>query len=143
MLHNILPCGKVLAKWKNNCTEKCLDCDEIETTEHMLFGCKELVDTWRLISDIIKVNIKWKNIVCGLPSSDDSANVRFINVLISIVAYSIFKFSNKRRWAQQINCNSVKQLIVRDILFYKMLMKRKNNDILEDVRIKRIVEELL
>ena len=143
VLHNILPCGKVLSKWLKNCTENCLDCGQIETTEHMLFGCQRLEDIWESISDIIKVNIKWKNIVCGLPSSDDSKNVRFINLLISMVSYSIFKCSNKRRWAEdQIQCN-VNQMIVRDIIFYKLLMKRKKDNILEDVRVKRIVETLI
>ena len=143
VLHNILPCGKVLSKWLKTCTEQCMKCKELETMEHMPFGFEHLSNIWEAISGILKVNVKWKNIVCGFPSSESNKNVRFINILISIVSYSIFKFSNKRHWNDHVNCNNVSQMIVRDILFYKLVLKCKQDNIMDDVRIDKIVTLLL
>ena len=143
VLHNILPCGKVLSKWLQNCSEKCKHCGTIETTEHMLFHCKYIINVWKIISDVIKVNVKWKNIVCGMPSSENSKNLRFINLVITIVSYSIFKSSNKSRWCNQMQNEKIEQTIVKDILFYKLIFKTKGNNIFEDVRIQFVIDRLL
>ena len=143
VIHNILPCGKVLSKWLNNCTEKCLSCGELETTEHMLFMCKYIRDIWNAISEVIKLDIKWKNIVCGLISSEQNKNVKFINLVISVVAYSMFKFSNKKRWNEKINCENIKQMVVRDLLFMKLMLKNKGDQTFEDNRISMIIEKLI
>ena len=39
LLHNIVPCGKILSKWKPNISEHCEICKDIETTKHMLYDC--------------------------------------------------------------------------------------------------------
>ena len=53
VLHNILPCGKVLNKWLQNCSEKCKHCGTIETTEHMLFHCKHIINVWKIYNCIV------------------------------------------------------------------------------------------
>ena len=37
ILHNIVPCGNILSKWKENIKKECDLCQEVETTKHMLF----------------------------------------------------------------------------------------------------------
>ena len=143
VVHNILPCGKVLSKWLHNCSDKCKNCGKIETTEHMLFYCKNIENVWKIISEVLKVNVKWKNVVCGLPSSENSKNLRFINVVITIVSYSIFKSSNKCRWSNQTKNEKIEQTISKDILFYKLIFKTKGNNILEDLRTQSIIDRLL
>ena len=90
ILHNFLPCGKVLSKWKGM-SDKCAYCDHIETVKHMLYECQRLRDMWDFISDILKCNITWKQIVVGFPSCEDSDKIRCFNVIITIIAYAIFK----------------------------------------------------
>ena len=143
VLHNILPCGKVLSKWLQNTSEKCRHCGEIETTEHMLFYCRNIMKVWNLISEVIKVNVKWKNIVCGFPSSEDSKSIRFINLVITIVAYGIFKSSNKSRWTNQNQIDRIEQIVAKDIMFYRLIFRTKEDNVLEDVRIQTIIDKLL
>ena len=85
----------------------------------MLYSCNKITSIWEKVSLVLKMNIKWKNIVCGLPSSENSKNVCFFNFVISIVAYSIFKHNNlfKRK---KIKLNQkVEIMIMRDLLMYK------------------------
>ena len=77
VLHNVIPCGKILNKWQGHISDKCEDCKQIETAEHLLYSCNKIKKVWEKVSLVLKMNIKWKNIVCGLPSSDRSKNVFF------------------------------------------------------------------
>ena len=89
ILYNTLPCGKVLSKWKQNSFQYCDVCRDIETVEHMLYGCHRINEIWKEISQYIKCNMNWKQIVCGRPSYDVSHKVYCLNVISSVVA--IFK----------------------------------------------------
>ena len=109
----------------------------------MLFECNVTTAIWNTVSEIINVNIKWKNIVCGLPSSENNRNVKFINLVISAVAYSIFKVSNRRRWDNEKPDDNVLHVIVKDLLLYKLVFKHKGDNIFDDTRISKIVEDLI
>ena len=143
VMHNILPCGKVLSKWLNNSPSQCSNCGEIETVEHMLFKCDVTSGIWNAISEIINMNIRWKNIVCGLPSSENNRNVKFINLVISAIAYSIFKVSNKKRWGNDKHDDNILHMIVKDLLMYKLVFNHKGDNIFEDTRITKIVEKFI
>ena len=65
VLHNIIPCGKILNKWQGHISDKCEDCKQIETAEHLLYSCNKIEKEWEKVSIVLKINIKWKNIVCG------------------------------------------------------------------------------
>ena len=91
LLHNILPCGKVLYKWKKVQNDKCDHCGLQESAEHMLFSCNRIRNIWKLVSDVLKVNIGWKQIICGYPNHRDNPKICAINYIITIIAYAIFK----------------------------------------------------
>ena len=91
ILHNIVPCGKVLSKWKQHISEKCQYCGEIETTKHMLYECKRIYDIWEMVSSILKIDISWKHIVCGFPNYSTCDNILGINYIIGILVYGIFR----------------------------------------------------
>ena len=91
LLQNIVPCGRILSKWKANISENCNVCNEIETVRHMLFECERVKQLWIVISQILLYSIKWKDIVIGIPDYNcRSEKINFYNIIISIVAYAIF-----------------------------------------------------
>ena len=94
ILQNILPCGKVLSKWKTSISSKCSHCSELETVSHMLYECTRTQEIWEQISKCINCNISWKNIVCGWPNYTRSNKIKAYNVIISTVAYAIFKVNS-------------------------------------------------
>ena len=102
VLHNIVPCGYTVSKWQNNISKYCSVCNSIETTKHMLFECDRVKIIWDIISNVLKVNISWKNIVCGFPKYSTSKKTILINYIFTIVSYTIFKensyckFNDKR-----------------------------------------------
>ena len=109
--------------------------------EHMLFKCDVTSGIWNAVSELINVNIKWKNIVCGLPSSENNRNVKLINLVISAIAYSIFKVSNKKRWGN--GNDNILHVIVKDLLMYKLVFNHKGDNIFEDTRITKIVKKFI
>ena len=143
VLHNILPCGKVLNKWIPHISDKCKSCNEIENTEHMLYKCTKVKPIWQIVSECLKINVKWKNIVCGYLSSESSSNVVFMNSLISVISYSIFKFNNREKWNREENKCKLEQYIVRNLLFFKLLLTDKNDNMFCDKRFEALIEYLL
>ena len=143
MLHNIVPCGKILSKWQHHISERCTTCKEIETSEHMLFECEKVKKIWNIISECVKVNIKWKNIVCGFLGSEQGKNVDFLNLIISVVTYSLFKFNNQEKWKMDNLKCTIEQYVMRNILFYKLYCTQKNMKIFTDKRIDMITDKLL
>ena len=145
ILQNILPCGKVLHKWQHNISDKCNHCGEIETVEHMLFNCSTISIIWQTISKCIKVNVQWKTIVCGFLASEQSSNIEFLNLFISCIAYSIFKYNNREKWNKSSNsmaCN-MQQYIVRNLKFYCLYFKQRKCRIFDDVRLVKVIESLM
>ena len=84
ILHNILPCGKMLCKWKKLVTEKCASCGSEHTVEHMLFSCPSIRFIWTL-TEIYYLDIKWHDIVLGRENS------QIFNFVSSIIAFCLFK----------------------------------------------------
>ena len=124
LLHNIIPCGKILCKWKDNISEKCILCNDIETVKHMLYECKNVQKILDKASHILKFEIKWKCIVIGMPKYKCSTLTMFYNLLFSIIAYAIFKENSHCKFAG-IDYNSVdlKNAVIRNLLFYDSLFK--------------------
>ena len=57
IMHNIVPCGMYLSKWKN-ISAKCDICNEFETTKHMLYDCVRINSLWKIISNYFKIQIR-------------------------------------------------------------------------------------
>ena len=71
ILHNILPCGKILSKWQKDISNKCQVCNKLESAKHMLYECQRVYEIWNNVSCILGINIRWKHIVCGFPKYVD------------------------------------------------------------------------
>ena len=95
LLHNFLPCGKILSKWKPNISAKCQCCNNIETVKHMLFDCPRVRDIWARVSELLKITISWKHIICGFPKYDADLKILSANYIISMIAYIIFKQNSR------------------------------------------------
>ena len=61
----------------------------------MLYECKRIENVWNNISKIISMKVLWKHIVCGLPYYDQTEKITAYNLIISIVAYAIFKENSR------------------------------------------------
>ena len=72
ILHNIIPCGMVLSKWKPGIDRTCKCCNTLETTKHMLYECERINQVWQTLSSVCNMSITWKNIACGFPKYADS-----------------------------------------------------------------------
>ena len=89
LLHNILPCGKLVSIWDINTYKNCLVCHELESTQHMLYECPRVLQLWNNISSCLKINIVWEHIVLGY--NDDSIVTSYLNIIINGIAYTIYK----------------------------------------------------
>ena len=107
--------------------------------EHMLFNCNTTGDIWRTISKCIKVNVRWKTIVCEFLASDQSRDIAFLNLLISCIAYSIFKYNNKK-WNKPSNFNTctIQQYVVRNLKFYSLYFNKRKCRIFYDKRFVKV-----
>ena len=95
VLHNILPNGYILNKWNDKVSSKCEVCGDIETTEHMIYKCPRIQKMWKEISDVINVNVQWKNVVCGFPGCEMSTKINVLNHIVSIICYTVFKANSR------------------------------------------------
>ena len=123
LLHNIAPCGYVLSKWISNISNKCARCGNIETIKHMLFECMFIKNMWNRISNIVKVDIKWKHIVTGFYNLDNKKAILY-NYLVSIVAYTVFKENiHAKDCGNEAKDIELSDKIKGNIMFYKTVFK--------------------
>ena len=66
-----------------------------------------------------------------------------MNSLISVISYSIFKFNNREKWNREENKCKLEQFIVRNLLFFKLLLTDKNDNMFCDKRFEAVIEYLL
>ena len=121
LLHNIVPCGKILSKWKPNISENCELCNEIETTKHMLYDCIKCAEIWIEVSNIVKFPITWKHIVVGMPDYDiESMTVYYYNILFTIISYTFFKEKSHCKFSGKSITNlNLKEAVVKNVIFYQ------------------------
>ena len=120
LLHNIVPCGKILSKWKERIQEKCDACNETETTKHMLFDCLRVNAIWKKISDLLNFNIKWEHVIIGMSTAiPTSAEKHFYNIVMSITAYAIFKENSHCKFTESCyESINLEHAVVRNLQFY-------------------------
>ena len=130
LLHNIVPCGKILCKWQKDISEKCEYCDTIESTKHMLYDCPHVSILWQIISEVANVNIKWKQILCGYPSYHVSKQITCLNYLTSIVIYAIFKVNSRCKFDKKSYRNvNLKDIVKQNIMYYTYILQQCNVNI--------------
>ena len=82
LLHNILPCGTNLKRWKLKEISSCSICKENQDIIHLLYTCRQIRHIWQSLNDVLNVNIRPIHIICGHHSIPD-----FIITLISYIIY--------------------------------------------------------
>ena len=127
LLHNIVPCGYVLNKWNTKIDMNCQVCNSLETTKHMIYDCHRVRQIWNMISDLLKVNISWKKIVCGFPGYELSNKITILNYVISVICYTIFKSNSRSKFEETSYQNmSLQAEIKKSIMYYNHSMCSKS-----------------
>ena len=123
ILHNIVPTGYNLSKWKYDINVHCEVCGATETMEHMLYVCPRISNMWKVISSAIKVNINWKNIVCGYIMCENSDKVQLLNLLYSIITYAVFKNNNNSKFEKKCYATiDVQKSVKKNIAYYRKVL---------------------
>ena len=144
ILHNILPCGKNLSKWQKDISKFCDFCKLPETPEHMLFECTRVQDIWSNISTILKMDIRWKNLLCGFIKRDLTPKIEFYNLIFTIVMYAIFRQNSKckfeksdyRKWNLKLEVKTYLEHYrsILELTAYGIYSSKILNDIIDALR---------
>ncbi len=138
VLSGTIPCGFLLSKWKDNIDPKCTVCDELENIKHILYECNMVKDVWKYVGIYFNINLMWKHIVVGYFTVINEMT-KTINLIISFIAYSIFKANNRSKWNEQnYNTVNVKESVIHDLRKYVKIQEYClrtvfNTKILEDI----------
>lgn len=143
LVHNIVPNGKILSKWKEGISDKCTYCKEVETTKHMLFKCKRVLEIWKIISNILKVDIMWKHITCGFPKYNASKKISCLNYIICIVAYSIFKENSMCKFEKYDYAQSNLLFKLKsNFMYYRMVLNKFDKHVTRDISFRNVCKML-
>ena len=64
VLHNILPCGTNLKKWRIVDCSSCDICHMEQTMLHLLYECKYVNHVWNHVSNVLGWNVESRNVIC-------------------------------------------------------------------------------
>ena len=113
ILHNCLPCGKLVSLWNKNVKKHCTRCKTIQDTKHLLYECNTVQHIWIDVGKVLNFKITWKHIVLGF--LETGTRFDFRNLVLTIIAYTIFsywvKFSEQQEsfhnvnWKSKISCS--------------------------------------
>ena len=102
-------------------------------TDHLLqvlicyFECPRIKQVWKIVSNHLKCNIKWKNIVVGYICANISAKICIYNYIISIVSYAIFKTNSWCKFEQKSYKNvNISYKIKANIRWYCNMLSENN-----------------
>ena len=140
ILHNILPCGNILSKWKN-ISAKCSYCGEVESIKHMLYDCLRIRNVWENISKLFRMPIGWKHIVCGFPKYSISTKISCYNFIITVIAYSIFKENSRSKFDSLDYAKlNIKKRVRENIVYYRHIMEKLGNELTKCVQLEKLIE---
>lgn len=103
LLHNILPSGKFLHRWKIQNSDLCVLCDIIDDYKHMFLHCKHIGNLWTIIiAEMcilfdIAIDVNYEAIILGYKSSENKKTTKLINIIFTLGKYTIFKSWCKNR----------------------------------------------
>ena len=124
LLNKILPTSDMVAKWNLNVSHLCHTCNEVDNLEHMLFKCSLVVDIWKIIMNQLQINITWKSVVLGYKYAYTGNVILFINIIITVVSYSIFKYNMKCKCSDtHLTKLGMSNFIANDINCYVNIQK--------------------
>ena len=93
----------------------------------MLFDCPRINGIWKEISAIFNVNIKWKHVVWGF--NEDNINGFTFNLIINIIAYSIYKqwIICKQELVNNYATKNIWKSCVNELAFYTYIYNHIKN----------------
>ena len=86
LLHQILPTGRNLQRWKKLQQQSCIYCQcDIHDAKHLLYECPFIGNIWHTLGNIVSFVISWETIAIG--ARDIGQN----NRVVSLLSYVIYK----------------------------------------------------
>jgi hypothetical protein len=88
IIHRILAVGSNLKKWKIKDSDKCSDCNNIDTIEHFIYECPNVIQLWTSIQIWWKsifqftIEISCLEIIFGLPNENNDNDIHIYNFVI-------------------------------------------------------------
>ena len=133
LLNNTLCCKQMLFKWKKEQNGNCNLCRIPEDIEHLIYRCKNVQKTWQLLSIIMKVTIKWKDILIGF-YHENNKKIHLLNNIISFIALKIYKYKMYCR-LQNIDEKeyNIQNHIKQKVLFWCKVLKYSKSNLKIDV----------
>ena len=119
--------AKILSKWKENVPEKCLVCDEVDDTDHMLFRCTLAKKIWEKSEESLGITFLPKKFITQQYS-------HMVNTILSYIAFYIYKFwietTNNRNNKSQDN---ITYYIKKNMLCLSKIEKERHNNLSSDM----------
>ena len=138
ILHNILPCGKLVSRWDFSKTPYCTYCLEPEDIQHMLFSCPRIRNIWLQLNPIFQLDIKAKHIILGLYNTNMLNKIRNTGILIVTVMYAIYCAWVKCNCEKINYCDfDIKTCIKENVIFYCNVF----NLVLKDVNQRNLIRK--
>lgn len=92
LFNNLLANRYLLSKWNSDIEKYCLYCQSSnENNEHLIFLCENVKEIWKSVSDCLKFDVSWKNIILGFYDELNDKTI-LLNNIISFIAYRIYKY---------------------------------------------------
>ena len=96
LLHGILPCNKNLMKWKVRLNSVCDVCDETQTIVHLLYDCYYVKPLWKVIDNVCKTKVTFKQIL-GLDELFDHSAVTTIICFLIYKEWLLLSLKNRKK----------------------------------------------
>ena len=129
IISNIVACGNIISKWNCHVSKYCTLCNDIETTCHLLFECPHIRSIWAQLSSKLGFNITWKQIVCGWPDYNISNKIKCMNMIVSIIAYAIFKENSYCKYnKKQYTIENIKRSIKENMVYFRVILSLSDKD---------------
>ena len=110
---------------------------EIENIDHLLLGCKENKNFWKLMENIVQaafghiIHITLKEVISGYWNLDQfhsPSEVSMINVILSICRYHIWKIRNSIKYgSEQMNYTRRLRLLKYDLKSHLQILLTSGN----------------
>ena len=130
LIHNLVASGYILSKWNPNFSGVCQNdqCNDIETTEHMLYACHNIKPVWDLVSNILKLKVDWRCIVLGPPLMTTLAQKQKM-VIISILTFTFYKYwlNNRGNFNLHALIFMIKQELALTVKVYRLVTNKYVN----------------
>ena len=138
MLHNILPCGTNLKRWKIKESSICSICQIDQDITHLLYTCRHVRHVWLRINNVLARNVRATHVIFGM---EHDFNLNFIISLVSYIVYKEWILCEKND-IDRDNFN-ILGFISRELIYRHMIFKHMHwFDNNMQIMFEKVVEEI-